>query len=115
MKAIFRLFAVAVFVSAAVLAQATTPVELKVKTASLEGKVVDMESGEMLAGVTVKVENLGKLSYSDFDGNFVISEMLPGTYELRVSYISYDEEVVSNVTVDVECNKPLEIKLKSSK
>jgi uncharacterized surface anchored protein len=69
---------------------ATVPANDKeIKLVSFTGVVTDNETGESLAGVLVKIEDTGKVAYTDFDGKFEIAEMVPGKYNISMSMISY--------------------------
>lgn len=68
-------------------------------SATINGVVLDKASGENLAGVTIKVEGTDIVIYSDLEGNFVIPDLEPGSYNLVISYISYNRSFVENVTV----------------
>lgn len=57
----------------------------KSTTLSVQGKVIDKNTGEALAGVSVIVS--GQEVFTDFDGNFNISISLDESVE--VSFISY--------------------------
>jgi len=79
-----------------------------VKTVSLSGQVLDHITGEALAGVKVVVEGAEESSYTDFDGNFSFTNLLPGSYKLSASYISYEK---SDVEVSLEETEKVEVKL----
>ena len=64
-----------------------------VMTTSLKGQVVDHTTGESLTGVKVEIKGSDKEAYTDFEGNFAVSGMKPGKYEIIASYISYKEKV----------------------
>lgn len=70
-----------------------------VSTSVVNGKVTDRMSGESLAGAVVLVKETGLRIYTDFDGNFVINNLAPGTYSLQVELISYQPEGVNSVSV----------------
>lgn len=57
----------------------------KSTTLSVQGKVIDKNTGEALAGVSVIVS--GQEVFTDFDGNFNISISMDESVE--VSFISY--------------------------
>ncbi len=67
----------------------------------ITGKIVDNKTGEALAGVMIKLEDMKMTSYSDLDGNFEISGLSPGTYNISASLISYE-----SLKVDVDALKP---------
>ncbi len=80
---------------------------------SISGKVIDYTSGESLAGVEVAVEGSSKKAYTDFDGNFKIENIKPGSYNLIASYISYNKSFIEKLNVE-KSNQQLSIKLQSS-
>ncbi|MFW6226497.1 MAG: carboxypeptidase-like regulatory domain-containing protein [Bacteroidota bacterium] len=80
-------------------------------SASINGIVLDKASGENLAGVTIKVEGTDMVIYSDLEGNFVIPDLKPGTYNLVISYISYNKSFVENITVQGGQSRKLNIHL----
>ncbi len=84
------------------------------KTVSLIGKVVDFKSGEALTGVEVKLEETNTKAYTDLDGKFSFKEVKSGSYDIVVSYISYDKSLIENFKVNSDNNK-ISIKLQASK
>lgn len=80
-------------------------------TAALTGKVLDNITGETLAGVSVMIEGTELKVYTDLDGNFAISGIEPGTYNLILSMISYKNSLVENVELQANDKEVLDIKL----
>jgi hypothetical protein len=80
---------------------------------SISGKVIDFTSGEALAGVEVAIEGSTKKVHTDFDGNFKIDNVKPGSYNLIASYISYNKSFIEKLDV-VKPNQELNIKLQSA-
>jgi hypothetical protein len=62
---------------------------------NISGKVIDQSTGEALAGVMIKIEDLNLVSYSDLDGKFEIKNLAPGKYEISGVYISYEKADLS--------------------
>lgn len=121
-KALLSFFVVTVFTSA--FATVSNKSENKMKTAelsvssavttvSISGKVIDLNSGEALAGVEVAIEGSSKKVHTDFDGNFKIENLQPGAYNVIASYISYNKSFVEKLEVG-KSNQPLNIKLQSA-
>jgi len=81
----------------------------EVKTVQLTGSVTDNKNNEALAGATLIID--GKKYYSDLDGNFAISNMKSGKYELKVELISYKSTVVE---VEVNSNEQIRINLQQN-
>ena len=82
-------------------------------TVSISGKVIDFTSGEALAGVEVAIEGSSKKVHTDFDGNFKIENLKPGSYNLIASYISYNKSFIEKLDTE-KPNKELNIKLQSA-
>ncbi len=60
---------------------------------SIQGKVIDETTGKGLSGVSVIVEQNGiqkGSTTSDFDGKFDIKSLLPSKYDVKASYIGYN-------------------------
>jgi len=64
----------------------------------IRGTVYDDKLGEPMISVTVIVEGTGKGAMTDLDGNFNIN-VPPGTYNLKLSFVSYETLVIQNVKV----------------
>ncbi|MGQ1911755.1 carboxypeptidase-like regulatory domain-containing protein [Marinifilum sp. RC60d5] len=75
-----------------------------IETTSLSGIVLDTETGEALAGVAIRFEGSAETVYTDFDGNFKISNVVPGNYNILSSYISYTNNKLKNVNVNGKNN-----------
>ena len=80
-------------------------------TFSVLGKVLDISTGEALAGVKVFVEETDTHAYSDFDGNFEINGLYQGQYTLTTTFISYESAMLNLTLESVEDLKTLEVKL----
>ena len=59
------------------------------QTGSIEGVVKDRSNKEVLPGVTVTIEGTTIGTAADIDGHFLISNVKPGNYKVKASYISY--------------------------
>ncbi|BAX80199.1 carboxypeptidase-like regulatory domain-containing protein [Labilibaculum antarcticum] len=71
-----------------------------ITTTSLSGVVLDTETGEALTGVAIRFEGSNETVYTDFDGNFKITNVVPGNYNILSSYISYKDNKLKNVNVN---------------
>lgn len=65
---------------------------------TIRGTVYDDASGEALIGVTVVIDGTTIGSATDFDGKFEI-QTEPGTYKLKVSYVSYSMLTIEGTEV----------------
>lgn len=73
---------------------------------SITGKIVDNVTGEELPGANVYVVELQKGASSDINGDFTISAVPNGTYNVRVTYIGYLRQDLT-LTVSGETNLDL--------
>ncbi|WP_233783408.1 TonB-dependent receptor [Flavivirga eckloniae] len=74
------------------------------QTGGVEGTITDT-NGSPLPGVNVLIQNTNKGAVTDFDGNYVISDIDNGSYTLVVSYIGFKTEelpfTVSGVAIQL--------------
>jgi len=73
----------------------------------IRGRVVDKETGEGLPGANVIVHGTYKGAATDFDGNFTITGLAPGDYDIKASMIGYTEQLQTGIKVRL--NKPVEV------
>lgn len=69
------------------------------QTGTVRGTITDGETGEELIGATIMIPATGKGVVTDFEGNYSLSEVAPGTYDLQVSYVSYQKKTITDVVV----------------
>ncbi len=77
---------------------------------TINGQVVDKETGEALVGVAVKVDNT--TTYTDFEGNFSATVIGSKTVSINANLISYNPQ---EVKVDLNCANNLKLELKPVK
>jgi len=65
----------------------------------IEGKVVDAQTSEPLAGVNVLVLDSDRGAATDLDGYFSIDRLQTGTYRLEFNYIGYGTQKVTDIIV----------------
>ncbi len=80
---------------------------------TVSGQVIDLNSGEALAGVEVMIEGSNKKALTDFDGKYTISDLKPGEYSIIASYISYNKSYIEKL--NLRTNEAINIKLKASR
>ncbi len=81
---------------------------------SLSGKVTDEETNDPLIFCTVGLFKNGVAitgSETDLDGNYLISNIDPGTYELLVSYTGYQQQRIEGVLILAGKSNRLDVKL----
>ncbi len=75
--------------------------------------VVDNETGETLIGANVIIDGTTQGSITDLDGVASIINVTPGTYNVKISYISYQTTIISDVEVEPNKVNAFNVKLKS--
>jgi outer membrane receptor for ferrienterochelin and colicin len=71
-------------------------------TGKLSGSVKDAQTGEPLVGANVIVEGTDFGAATNVDGNFVILNIPPGNYSVKISYIGYQSRQVTDVQIIVD-------------
>ncbi|MCF8381442.1 MAG: TonB-dependent receptor [Bacteroidales bacterium] len=70
-------------------------------TQTLKGKILDNETQAPLLGATVVILNSDPLLgvITDFEGNYKISAVPLGRYNIQISYVGYEPAIVSEILV----------------
>ncbi|MDX1661616.1 MAG: carboxypeptidase-like regulatory domain-containing protein, partial [Gemmatimonadota bacterium] len=68
------------------------------ETATLQGKVLDDQTGQPLIGAQVLVAGTDQGTVTDVDGRYRLS-LAPGSYDLQVVYLGYADKTVTGVPV----------------
>src|SRR5690606_8641574 len=95
LRKLFFTLMIAVFPLCSVFAQ--------VGQGALQGKILDSETGEPLPFANVVVLQNGNQvagTTTDFDGQYSIKPISPGTYDLQATYVGYQTQQISNVIVN---------------
>lgn len=71
-------------------------------TGKIAGKITDAQTGEPLISANVALKGTSMGAASDIEGNYVILNIPPGTYTLRISYVGYKTTEITNVNVSVD-------------
>ena len=68
----------------------------------LQGTVIDKDTGEPIPFANIVLENGGTQvggTSSDFDGNYDINPIPPGTYDLKATFVGYNTFVMKGVVI----------------
>lgn len=85
---------------------------------TLKGKILDKETKEPIPFASVILENGGTQvggTTSDFDGNYVIKPIPPGTYDLKASSVGYKPMMVQGMLIKAGAIEFYDIKMSSTK
>jgi hypothetical protein len=81
------------------------------QTGKLSGKVTDLTNGEPLIGANIIVVGTSLGAATDINGEYAISNITPGTYEIKSSYIGYQTITQTNVRVSAGLTTDLNFQL----
>lgn len=82
-------------------------------TGKLSGSVKDTQTGEPLVGANIIVVGTDYGAATNVDGNFVILNIPPGNYSVKISYIGYEPSLVTDVQIIVDQTTSLPVQLNS--
>jgi len=77
----------------------------------IKGVISDKTTKETLVGATILIQGTTTGSTTDLDGNYKITSLAPGNYNLVVSYISYKTLLIEKVKIDKDELLDLNIEL----
>lgn len=83
-------------------------------TGQIKGIVTDKATGEPLPGASVQIEGTSMGAMTGPDGEYRIFMVPPGTYNLKVSTISYSSVLVEGVQVNTDLTNEQNVTLESS-
>ena len=87
---------------------------LAAQTGSIEGTVTDKANSEILIGTTVQIDGTTFGTSTDINGHFILSNLKPGSYNLKISYVSYSVKVIENVKVQPGQTTSVKVEMESS-
>lgn len=83
-------------------------------TGKIAGFIKDASSGEPLVGVNVFLEGTSLGAATDVDGYFVILNIPPGPYDVRISYIGYKDHLIKDAEVNIDLTTRIDVELKQN-
>lgn len=96
-------FCLFIFLSSNIAAQAT-----------LRGSIRDADNGQYLTGATVFLSNVERGTDTDSLGRFRFSDLSPGRYTVQVSFLGYQQLVLSEILVSSGKEQVLDIELQEA-
>jgi len=88
-------------------------ITMMAQTGKITGKVTDSQSGEPLIGANILVLNTSYGAATDVNGEFIISLVPPGEYDIRTTYIGYQDVVIRGVRIVSGLTKYLDFAMPS--
>ncbi|MFZ2324837.1 MAG: carboxypeptidase-like regulatory domain-containing protein [Ignavibacteriaceae bacterium] len=80
----------------------------------INGIVRDASTGEPLIGANVLLEETTIGAASNIDGYYVITNVPPGTYNLKASMVGYAPQIITGIRVNIDLTTDINVSLKSS-
>jgi len=80
-------------------------------TGKIAGVVTDSESGDPLPGANILIEGTNKGAAADANGKFLILNVAPGEYALRVQMMGYTPSIVTGVRVFSDRTRTIDVSL----
>lgn len=77
----------------------------------ISGTVTDKNSKEPLPGVSVVIQGTTQGAATNFDGQYSILNIRPGTYVIEVSYLGFATQVVQQVEVQFDKTTRIDVEL----
>ncbi len=84
------------------------------QSGSIEGIITDKKNQETLIGTNVVIDGTMKGTITDAKGYFQLTDLAPGIYKLRISYVSYAPVVLENIKVEPNKTVNLQIALEET-
>ncbi|MGB4291916.1 MAG: TonB-dependent receptor [Bacteroidales bacterium] len=84
------------------------------QTGAIEGIVKDHSTGSVLPGATVIIEGTNTGTATDPEGKFRFTNLKPGLYNLKITYVSYLPETIEKVKVEQNKTTQVEAVLKEN-
>lgn len=76
---------------------------------NISGKIQDTATGEAIAGATVSIVGINKVTTSNTNGEFQFTQVVPALYTLKVTYIGYQDTHLEQVIVEAGSETTLSI------
>ncbi|MCB2221376.1 MAG: carboxypeptidase-like regulatory domain-containing protein [Bacteroidetes bacterium] len=87
------------------------------QSGTLKGKILDKETREPIPFANVVLEVGGTMAggaTSDFDGNYIIKPIQPGTYDLKATYVGYKTVLVTGMVINSDQITFFDIEMEST-
>ncbi|MEJ5305207.1 MAG: TonB-dependent receptor [Ignavibacteria bacterium] len=83
-------------------------------TGKLAGKVTDARTGDPLPGANVLIVGTELGAATNAKGEYFIINVVPGTYDVRVSFVGYATQIIKDVRIVAGITKELNIALEEA-
>ncbi len=77
----------------------------------IRGVITDAQTGETIIGATVIIEGTTKGAATNIDGEYIILAVRPGSVNLLVSYLGYNDTRIEDVRVNIDLTTEINVEL----
>lgn len=84
------------------------------QTGKITGKITDQKTGEPIIGASVVIQGTKVGASSDFEGDYMIGNVSPGTYSLTVTSVGYRTATIKNVIVKIDLTTTIDLKMEET-
>ncbi|MEW6060982.1 MAG: TonB-dependent receptor [Bacteroidota bacterium] len=84
------------------------------QTGKIAGKITERKSGEPIIGASVVIQGTKLGASSDFEGDYSIGNVPPGTYSLQITSLGYKTATVRNVVVKIDLTTTIDLKMEET-
>ena len=88
--------------------------DLMAQNGELRGTITNKKTGEPLFGATVFLIDTDYGAATNSDGQYILSEIPGNTYNIRVSFIGYQTQIIYNVVIRSEGNIDVDVQLQQA-
>ncbi len=100
------------FASLLVLLATIVPIAAWAATGKISGTIIDTEN-EPVLGAAVQIVETSQGAAADDDGFYIVQNVQPGTYTIRISAVGYSQQTITKVEVSGDKTTPLNCTLVS--
>ncbi|MBK8945180.1 MAG: TonB-dependent receptor [Ignavibacteriae bacterium] len=83
-------------------------------TGKISGSIKDAQTGEPLIGANILIEGTNLGAATDVNGNYVILNIPPKKYNIKISFIGYESTIIKDVSIVVDQTTQINAELHSS-
>ncbi len=83
-------------------------------TGKLAGRVTDAKTGEGLPFVNITLVGTSLGGATDIEGKYVILNIPPGRYTVKVQYVGYQTKIIKDVVISIDLTTRLDIELEET-
>ena len=94
---------------------ASLPLISLCQVGSIEGTVKDATTGELLINAVVQLTPGQIGTVTDFDGNFQFSNIKIGEYQIKISYLAYQDTIIKKINVSNNITLQIPVWLSNNK